>query len=167
MPHGLAVEEPITSYFPRIGTTRKRRQNSNLVPSTAKRKRPQSRPTEIVNELQKQRTREELVLLDTPRKKSKDSRPETRRSTLRRGSSSRIAPHASSSTSPALLPLSSDIRSANKNISGKIEVTAPSSITHVTNGGSVNRLINSVEDGCNQCMSILQYENIIVSALRR
>jgi hypothetical protein len=165
MPLGHAVEEPITSYFRRVNTTRNHKQNQ-IIRSPTKRKRTGTRQAEDTNE--KPSTRQKLTLTDASRNRNGASQPKTRLSAHRKGSSAigQPASHASrsSSTSPLvsdqLLSQSPDIGSAGRDVPASIDIQSSFTICHST-GGSSNKQNNSSEDGRKRCGSIFQRGDVV------
>jgi len=77
MPHGFAVEEPITNYFRRVSSTRNHKQNLQVTRSTTKRKRLQTSQAEDADESQKRKARQKLTCTDYSRNKSCTSQAKT------------------------------------------------------------------------------------------
>jgi hypothetical protein len=158
MPLGLAVEEPITSYFRRVSTTRNHKQNQ-LIRSTAKRKRTQTSQAEDPSERPK--TRQKLTLTDALRNRNGASQPKMRLSNHRKESSAvgQPASHVfrrSSSISPlAGDQLLSQIGSAGRDVPANIDLICQSA------GGSFNRQNDSGEDRRKQCGFVFQHGNVI------
>ena len=155
MPHGIAVEEPITSYFRRINASN--RKQNHILSSTANRQHllARSSQAEDANEPKKPRTWQKLASSDASRKRSKLSHGKTRIPTPNTGTSSvaQTTSHAFPlSSTPQLgnehelLPLSSDIGSVNK----RIDIESSSGIGQAT-FSRLSRQFKGVADGRKQC----------------
>lgn len=162
MPHGLAVEEPITSYFRRVSSTRNHKQSSLLVPSTAKRKRPQTSQTEDAKGLGKPSTRQKLAIDEASRTKTQISISKKTSSSVGRTASHPFRPSASAPLSGnLLLPLSSDIDLANKNFPANTEAKSPSTVRQATSGDcSFIRPINGIDSSSSYMATSLDDDSV-------
>ena len=171
MPHGLAIEEPITNYFRRIGTTRNNKRNSQPAAPTAKRKRPQTSQGEDAreSESQKPRTRQKLAFYASSRNRSEASDARTR-SAAKRSSSSTTSTNQTASLHASRLSPSTPLPAGKVRLPSNIdsehegvvfpnsEVKSSSTIRQPADGGNKSA---EARHKHNQCRPIFSHDNVL------